>query len=95
MVRFHLPVGPRMLHLGQPVLDVVLVTDAIENVVEGIFVMSVVGELNAVVGQNDVDAVGHGRDQIAQELRRDHLATFLMQLDKRELARSIDRHKQA
>lgn len=33
-----LSVGPRMIDLGEPVLDTVLVTDPIEDVVEGVFV---------------------------------------------------------
>ena len=35
------------------------------------------GELNAVIGQHDVDAVRHGLDQVAQELSRLHLARTL------------------
>ena len=36
-----------MLHLGQAVVDAVLVADPIEDVVEGIFVPRVIGELDA------------------------------------------------
>jgi hypothetical protein len=35
---------------------------------EGIFVLSPVGELDTVISQNSMDATGHGRDQITQEL---------------------------
>lgn len=31
-----LTIGPRMLHLGQPVLDAVLAADAVEDVLEGV-----------------------------------------------------------
>lgn len=36
----------------------------------------------------------HGRDQIAQELRRDHFAAFLMQFDEGELTRPVDCNEQ-
>jgi hypothetical protein len=45
-----------VLHLGQAMLDIVLVTDPIEDVVERIFVTGVVGEL---------DAIAHGEGGIA------------------------------
>jgi len=41
------PVSPRMLHLGQPVLDAVIVADAVEDVEKSIFVVGVIGELDA------------------------------------------------
>lgn len=56
-----LAIGPGMVHLGQPVLDVVLGTDAAEDVCEGIGILLAVGELNAVIRQDDVDAVGTAR----------------------------------
>jgi hypothetical protein len=46
----HLAIGSRVFHFGQPVLDAVLVADAVEDVMEGIFVAGVVGELNTVIG---------------------------------------------
>ena len=92
---FDLTVGPGMLDLGQPVLDVMLVADPVEDVVEGVFVVRHVGELDAVVGQHGVDGIGHGSDQIVQELGGDHLARFAMSLDERELAGAVDPHEQA
>ena len=88
-------IGPGMLDLGQPVLDALFVTDLVEDVVEGVFVMRHVGELDAVVGQHGMDRMRYGRDQIAQELGSDHLAGLSMQLDEGELAGAIDRHEQA
>lgn len=61
----HLTLGPRMLHLGQPVLDTVFVADTIEDVVEGVFVAGAIGELDAAVREHGVDGVGHGRDQVS------------------------------
>ena len=86
-------VRPRMVDLGEPVLDAVVVADPIEDVMERIFVAGLVGELDApgsgpgqaIVGEYRVDRVGHRRDQIAQELGRDHLACLLMQFDISEL----------
>ena len=62
---FDLAVGPGMLDLGQPVLDLMFVTDPVEDVVEGIFVVRHIGELDAVIGQHGVDCIGHSSDQIA------------------------------
>ena len=53
-----LTIGPRVVDLGQPVFDPMLVTDAIEDVVERLFVVGVVGNLDAVVGEYRVDGRG-------------------------------------
>jgi hypothetical protein len=84
-----------MLHLGEAVIDAVLVADPVKDMVEGIFMPGVVGELDAIISEYGVDGVGHGCDQIAQELSRDDLAGLLMQFDEREIARPVDRHEQA
>ena len=55
---FDLAIGPGMLDLGEPVFDVVLVADPVEDVVEGIFMVRHVGELDAVIGQHGVDGIG-------------------------------------
>ena len=75
---FHLAIRPRMVDLGEPVLDAVLVADAIEDVVKRLFVAGMVGELDAVVRQHGVNGVGHSGNQVAQELSRDPLAGFLV-----------------
>ena len=46
---FDLAVGPRVVHLGQPVLDVVLVADAIKDVLAVPDILLAGGELDAVV----------------------------------------------
>ena len=84
-----LAVGPWMVDLGEPVFNPVVVADPIKDVVERIFVMGVVCELDAIVGEYRVDGVGHGGHQIAQELRRNHLASLLVQLGVSELGRPI------
>ena len=91
----NLAIGPGVLDLGQSVIDSMLVANSVEDVVEGVFVVRHVGELDAVIGQHRVDGIGHRRDQVAQELGGDHLAGLLMQFDKRELAGPVDGHEQA
>ena len=61
-------VGPRVIGFGQAMLDPVLVTHARKDVRKGIAVTFAVGELDAVVGQDDVDPVGHDCDEVAQKL---------------------------
>jgi hypothetical protein len=84
-----------VVHLGQPVLDPVLVAHTIEDVLEVPDVLLAGRELDAVVGEHGVDAVGNRLDQVAQELRRFHLARALDQAGEGELARAVDGHEQA
>ena len=84
-------------------LDAFLVADAVEDVVKDIFVVGVIGEVDApfdclpaVVAQDRIILqLRYGCDQVAQELGRDHLARLLMQLDKRKFAGGINRHEEA
>ena len=61
-----LSVGPRLFDLRQSVLDAMFVADAIEDMDEGVAVSFLIGELDAVVGQYDVDGIGNGCDEVAQ-----------------------------
>ncbi len=90
---FHLSVGLRMIDLGGPVLDAVLVADPIEDMVEG--VSGLVGELDAVVGQHRMDGVGNRCDQVARELGRNHLAALRMEFGIGELGHPVDGDGQA
>lgn len=56
-----LTIGPGVVHLGQPVLDVVFSADAAEDVREGIRIRLAVRELNAVVRQNEWIRYGTAR----------------------------------
>ncbi len=90
-----LPIGPRVVHLSQAMLDAVLCADPIEDVDESVLVTHPVAELDAVIGQHDVDAVGHSQDQVAQKLRRLHLPGTFHKADEGGLVRTIDCHEQA
>lgn len=71
-----LTVGLGMLNLGEPVFDVVLIADPVEDMVEGVLVVRQVGEPDAIIGEHGVDGIRHGSDQVAQELGGDHLASL-------------------
>ena len=92
---FNLIRGPRVVPLRQPGFDVVLVAHAIEDVLESPDVLLTVGELNTVVGEHGMDAVGHDLDQLAEELHCLHLAGALDQADKGELAGTVDADEEA
>jgi hypothetical protein len=57
-----------MVHLGEPVLDVVPLTHTIKDVRAVPDVLLGSGELDTIVGQDRVDAVRDSLDQIKQEL---------------------------
>ena len=62
---FDLPVGPRVVRLGEAVLDAVLGADLVEAgdaeaSGPAVTVAGQVGELNAIVGQDGVHVVGNG-----------------------------------
>ena len=69
----HLSVGPRVVRLGEPVLDIVGLADHVEAHLarpSGVSVARLLGELDAVVGEDRVDAIGHGFQQVFEELPR-------------------------
>ena len=53
-----------------------------------------VDELGALVGEHRVDRVGHGRDEVTEEVARAAPRRLPVQLNKGELARAIDGHEQ-
>ena len=70
-----LPVGPRMVGLGQPMLDVMLAADTVEDVASkaGLYgglaatVLRQVGEGHAIVGEHGMNGIGEGLDDLPQE----------------------------
>ena len=61
----NLAVGPEMVDLGDPVFDFTFMVYAVEDMCERPLVLFAVGELDAVVGEYDIDVVGHGSDEVA------------------------------
>ncbi len=55
----------RLILGSQPVFDFVFIADTLEDVPEGVFLPGLIGELDAVVGQDRVDSVGNGFDKVA------------------------------
>ena len=60
-----LSVPPRMNNFRQPMFDSVLKTNAVKQVHERPFVFCAIGKLNAVVGQNRVNAIRDNGNQLA------------------------------
>ncbi len=66
-----------MVGLGQAVLDPVGFADHVETHwqgIDGVAVQGFLGKLDAVIGENDVDPIGHGFQQMLEELPG-HLST--------------------
>jgi hypothetical protein len=87
---FNLAIRPGVLHLGQPVLDLMFAADAVKDVLEGRDMPFVIGELNTIIGEHNVDPVGHGGDQVAQKRCCGHFPGFRVQLDVGEFGGAID-----
>jgi hypothetical protein len=54
-----------MVGFGQPMVNAMLMADAIGDMAKGILIGLAVGELDAIIGQHGVKLVGHGGDQVA------------------------------
>jgi hypothetical protein len=87
-------VGPGMIGFGEAVRDAVRLTHTRKDMLEGIVIPLAVGELNAVIRQDRVDFIGHGVDEVAQELRRDGLDGLRVQLGIGKLAGAVDGDEQ-
>jgi hypothetical protein len=99
-----LTVGPGMLGLGQPMIDVVEgagifegmreeglpVSDHVPDFGRGPGIASGISEVGSVVGEDGIDPVRDGGDQAAQEVPRGATRHLLMQFDEGELRRSVD-----
>jgi cobalamin biosynthesis Co2+ chelatase CbiK len=90
----NLAVCPRMPHLREAVFDPVLAANAVEDVREGVRIQGAVGEFHAVIGQHGVDPVVRRLQQVAQKLRRVHLARPLLQSHKDEFRRAVNGDKE-
>jgi hypothetical protein len=61
---FHLTIGPGMVGLGQPMVNAILLTEAIQDLGERVYIALAVGELATVIGQHRMDLGGHGGNQV-------------------------------
>lgn len=90
----HLTIGPRMLGLGQSMLDTVITADWVEamNPKAGrpaIAIARQIRELNTVVGEDCIEPIGHSRDQRFEEDNRCGSIGLLMQLSEGVPRRSV------
>ena len=85
-----LAIGPGLRGGGQPVCHGMFIADPCKDVCEGLCIPFPVREWDAVIGEPGVDVVGHGSDEVAQELGRHRLDGFGVQLSIRELQRAVD-----
>ena len=86
-----------MIRLGEPVLDAVCVADHVEAHLArlgGVAVAGLLGELDAIVVQDGVDAVRHGFQQVFEELPRCPPVGFVEQLSDRKLAGAVNADEQ-
>ena len=89
-----LAIRPRVLHLCQPVLDLMFPAHTVKDVFEGACVAASVCELDTVVGQHSVQPVRNGSDRVAQELSSGHLSRFLDELGEGRLACPVNADEQ-
>ena len=86
-----------MVRFGKPVLDVVRLADHVEAHLArpgGVPVARLLSELDPVVGQDRVDAVGYGFQQVFEELPRRPPVSLVDQLGDGELAGAVDANEQ-
>ena len=94
-----LAIRPRVVWLCQAVFDPMLGADTIEQVTckpccWPIAIAWWMAELDAVIGQNGVEPVREGVDQITQELACDHPGRFGLQSNEGELGCAVDPNEQ-
>src|ERR671918_2353218 len=49
---FHLSIRPGMVGFGEPMVDAILLTDAIKNMLKGVYIALTISELDAVISQH-------------------------------------------
>jgi hypothetical protein len=92
-----LTVGPGMVRLGEPVLDVVRFADHVEAHLTrpgGVTVARLLGKLDAVVGPDRVNPVRHRFQQVFKELPRRSPVSLVDKLGDREFTRAADADEQ-
>jgi hypothetical protein len=89
-----LAICPRVLHLCQPVLNLMVPADAVKDVFEGTRIAASICELDTVVSQHRVLPVRNGSDQLAQDLSGGHPPRLFDELDGRKLACLVNIYEQ-
>ena len=89
-----LTVGPWVLHLCQAVFNAVSSADPVKDVLDLMEIARPVSELDAIVGQNGMDGIGHSCDQITQELCSIHLSCLGIEFDEGILGCPVNSHKE-
>ncbi len=90
-------VGPRVVGFGQAVLDPDGVADHVEGHRAGmsrVAAMGLLGELGAVVGENGVDLMEHGLQQVPWELRGSFSISCRNELGESEAGCPVDTHEE-
>jgi len=92
-----LTVGPGMVQLRKPVLDVIRFADHVKAHLTrpgGVRVARLLGKLDAVVGQDRMDPVRHRFQQVFKELPRRSPVSLVDELGDREFTRAVDADEQ-
>lgn len=91
---FDLSVRPRVIGLGQAVLDAMSCAGAVKQMRKRPGLMWQVGELDAVIRQDGVDAVRDRLDALLQKVHRMRSRRPGVEPDKDQLGGPVHRHKQ-
>ena len=83
-----LTVGPKMVWLGEPVLDAVRLADHVEAHLPrpgSVKIARLLSELDTIVSQDRVDPVGHGLQQVFKEFPRRSSFSLVDQVNDGEI----------
>ena len=94
---FDLAIRPRVVWLREAVLDTVGLADHVEAHgpgIDGVAIPRLLGELNAVVGENGVDLIRNGLEHVLQELPGRLPVRLVDELGHGKLACAVDANEQ-
>ena len=92
---FDLAVRPRVLDLGEPVVDLMFLAVPLKDVFEGMNMPFVIGELDAIVRQHDVEPLGaRRRSDCVRQGCGGHFSGLLVQFHESELEGALDCDKE-
>ncbi len=93
----NLAVGPWMVGFRQAMFDPVGLTDHVKAHwprINGVPVAGLLGELNAIIGENGMDLTGHGFEHILKKLPSGAPVSLIDELRHGELAGAINADKE-